>query len=392
MSLQAFINSAMAQQGGPTPQQAAQALKMGNAQGLTAGDLSMMSGGRYNTQDVQNTTQDLYGMYGADTFAPPATSGLAPATNTAQQGADQSIAAYQQAGQQAGQTYDQGISGLTPYMQPGRQANDLQAAYSGALGPQAQAAAYANFQSSPGQQFLLEQGERALTRNAAATGGLGGGNVRQELVRYGQGLAAQDFQNEFGRLGDVATRGLSAGTTVGGLRGQQANLQGQLASQAASIPMQAASQISGYQYGAGRDLASAIGSTTSSLSNLINQQGAGTSDIIGNSAQNINQLIQLAQQGDADAMQQLAVTLGNVGIQGASSYANQPIIPGAQTNLLGQLGTVASGLGGLYSNLPNAQSGGQSGLPIGPSGSYDYNNYNPTSGFWQAPSMMPPTQ
>ena len=352
MPLQQFINSAMAQQGGPTQLQAAQALKMANAQGLTAGELSMMSGGRYNTQEVGAATQDLYNQYGQDTFAPPATSGLAPAISSIQQGAQQGQAAFGRAGAQVGRAFDQGVAGLQPFVQPGQQANDLQAAYSGALGPEAQAQAYAAFQSSPGQQFLQEQGDRALTRNAAATGGLGGGNVRQELVRFGQGLAAQDFQNEFGRLGDVATRGLSAGTTIGGLRGQQAGIQGNIASQAASIPMQAASQMASYQSGAGRDLASAIGSTTSSLANLINQQGAGTSDIIGGGAQNINSLIQLAQQGDADAMQQLGVTLGNVGIQGASSYASQPIIPGAQTNLLGGLGIVASGLGGLYSNLP----------------------------------------
>ena len=75
-----------------------------------------------------------------------------------------------------GQIINQGSSGLEAFMNPGNQANQLQAALSGALGPQAQSEAFANFQSSPGIRFLQEQGERALMRNAAARGGLGTGS------------------------------------------------------------------------------------------------------------------------------------------------------------------------------------------------------------------------
>ena len=70
-----------------------------------------------------------------------------------------------------GQIINQGSAGLEAFMDPGQQANQLQAALSGALGPEAQAEAFANFQSSPGTQFLQQQGERALMRNAAARGG-----------------------------------------------------------------------------------------------------------------------------------------------------------------------------------------------------------------------------
>lgn len=275
--------------------------------------------------------------------------GLRGAEGAINQGNQQAQAGIAQTQRQVGQTFDKGVSGLQPFVQPGQQANDLQAAYSGALGPEAQAEAYANYQSSPGQEFLQRQGERALTRNAAATGGLGGGNVRRELVGYGQGLAQQDFQNEFGRLGDVATRGLSGATTIGGLRGQQAGLQGQLGAQGAAFSQNAGSQIAGLRSSAGNNISANIGNTTSSLANLVNQQGAGTSDIIGQGTQNINQLIQMAQQGDAAAMEQLGVVLANNNMQGSSQYSQQPIIPGAQTNLLGQLGQVASGVGGILS-------------------------------------------
>jgi len=55
----------------------------------------------------------------------------------------------------------------------------------------------------------------------------------------------------------------------------------------------------------------------------------------------------MAQQGDASAMEQLGTTLANLGMQGSSQYSSQPIIPGAQTNYLGQLGQVASGVSGM---------------------------------------------
>jgi hypothetical protein len=271
---------------------------------------------------------------------------------------------------QANTTFNQGVAGLQPFVGPGQQANDMQAALSGALGAEAQAQAFEDFQASPGQQFLQEQGERALTRNAAALGGLGGDNVRQELIKYGQGLASQALQNQFGWLGDVATRGLSAGTSVGGLRGHQAQTQ-----------MTAGAQRAGFRSGAGNALSSNISNTTSNLANLLNQQGAGTADILGAGTQNINQLIQMAQQGDAQAMEQLGITLANLGIQGSSQYAGQPIIPGAQTNLLGQVGQVASGVSGIMQNFPQSNTPPHAGsyTPV----------YNQTSGFWQAPSMMP---
>jgi hypothetical protein len=100
---------------------------------------------------------------------------------------------------------------------------------------------------------------------------------------------------------------------------------------------------------AGNNISNNIENTTSSLANLVNEQGAGTADIIGAGSQNINQLIQLAQQGDAAAMEQLGIALANTGMQGASQYSSQPLVPGAQTNMLGQLGQVTSGVGGIVS-------------------------------------------
>jgi len=101
------------------------------------------------------------------------------------------------------------------------------------LGAAAQAQAFQDFQASPGQAFLQSEGERAILRNAAAIGGLGGGNLQRELARYGQGLSLQDLERQTQQLSDVAGRGFAAAGTgadiVSRLRGQQAGLGAQLA-------------------------------------------------------------------------------------------------------------------------------------------------------------------
>lgn len=91
------------------------------------------------------------------------------------------------------------------------------------LSPQEQQAqAFAAIAESPGQQFLRERGQRNLVRNAAAVGGLGGGNVREALVQQGVGFAQQDLQNRFGRLGQLAGQGQAATTSVGQFGSQAA--------------------------------------------------------------------------------------------------------------------------------------------------------------------------
>ena len=53
-------------------------------------------------------------------------------------------------------------------------------------------------------------------------GGLGGGNVRSALVEQGAGFAQQDFQNQFGRLGQIAGQGQAATTSIGQFGAQTA--------------------------------------------------------------------------------------------------------------------------------------------------------------------------
>jgi hypothetical protein len=84
------------------------------------------------------------------------------------------------------------IGRLTPYTEAGRGALTEQQALLGLSGQGAQQEAYARFTESPGQAFLRERQERALLRNAAAIGGLGGGNVRTALQEQAFGRAQYD--------------------------------------------------------------------------------------------------------------------------------------------------------------------------------------------------------
>jgi hypothetical protein len=110
--------------------------------------------------------------------------------------------------------------------QGGTNALQMQQALSGALGPEAQAQAYAALQSSPMFAQMLQQGETSLLQNASATGGLRGGNTQAALATLGPQLLQQLAMQQFGQLGSLSGMGLQAAGQSGqfGLTG--AGLQG----------------------------------------------------------------------------------------------------------------------------------------------------------------------
>jgi len=103
---------------------------------------------------------------------------------------------------------------LGQYSQAGQAASREQSALLGLGTPQEQEAAMSNFGNSPGQRFMRERAEKALVRNAGRLGGLGGGNVRSALVEQGVGFAAQDYDRQFNRLGQMSAQGQQAGQTM----------------------------------------------------------------------------------------------------------------------------------------------------------------------------------
>ena len=244
----------------------------------------------------------------------------------------------QQGTREALGTLGGGIGQARTDIQAGGQGIENQAALAGLRGPEAQAAAFQGFQSSPGQQFLQQQSERALTRNAAATGGLSGGNVLKELQRNAIGLAQQDFSNQFQRGQQVLG---SQQQQAGGL----ANLAAQGGQLGANLIAGATGQLGQQRFGAGQQLAQAATGTAANLANLQQALGQGISGITGQGTTNIANLLSGTGSASAQLNQQLAAILANIATGSASQIA--PL-----TSLAGQFDAAATL--GQGANLQNA--------------------------------------
>jgi hypothetical protein len=176
--------------------------------------------------------------------------------------------------------FEQAQQTLSPTAQQGAGASQLQAALSGALGPAAQQQAIQDFQSSPGQDFLQGRQEQALLRNEAALGGgLGqSGRVLSALQEQAAGFAAQDFQNQFARLGQIAGRGDVATTNIANLQAQlgqqRSGLRGGLSQALAGLSLDEAQQLAQLQRDLGTNQANTLIQQGTTLAGLEQNRGA----------------------------------------------------------------------------------------------------------------------
>ena len=98
-----------------------------------------------------------------------------------------------------------------PYREAGTTALQSYLGSLGLGGSPAQQAARQAFQVSPGYQFALEQGLKGIRRGLSATGLRGSGAEQKELLRYGQGLAAQEYGDWQDQLRQLAGLGAETG-------------------------------------------------------------------------------------------------------------------------------------------------------------------------------------
>ncbi len=121
---------------------------------------------------------------------------------------------------------------LRPYVAAGTTAFERQQAISGVLGPEAQQQALQQVEQLPYFQGLVQQGEEAILQNAAATGGLRGGNVQEALARFRPQLLAQTIQQQYQQLGGISRLGQASATGQAAageqFGGNVANLFGQI--------------------------------------------------------------------------------------------------------------------------------------------------------------------
>ena len=136
-----------------------------------------------------------------------------------------------------------------------------------------------NYQSSPGYQFQLQQGQQALDGTAASQGGVFSGATQKAQMDYATGLASQDYNNQFqNHLSAFGAdlQGFQTGynnafqnyqTTYGNQSNEYANYMNQL------------SGLAGAGQSAAGQTASAAGNlgmtTSQSLGNIGNAQAAG---------------------------------------------------------------------------------------------------------------------
>lgn len=104
---------------------------------------------------------------------------------------------------------------LQPYVQGGTNAFGAQQNLLGLNGNASQQSAIDAIQNSPLFQSQLQQGNNAILQQAAATGGLRGGNVQAAIGQFAPNLLNQAVQNQFANLGSLSSYGLGAATGTG---------------------------------------------------------------------------------------------------------------------------------------------------------------------------------
>lgn len=159
------------------------------------------------------------------------TGGTAAAEGAEDAAATQADAAQRGIDEQKRQ-FDKVVELMSPFVKAGTGAVGQQQALLGLLGQDAQRSAIAGFEQSPYFQSVAQQGENAILQNAAATGGLRGGNVQGALAQYRPQLLDQLIQRQFANLGGLtqvgqasaanqASAGINTGANVANLLGQQ---------------------------------------------------------------------------------------------------------------------------------------------------------------------------
>lgn len=96
---------------------------------------------------------------------------------------------------------------LSPYVETGEDAMKAQRALMGLEGREAQQEAVMQVQQNPNFMAMIQQGENAMLQNAAATGGLRGGNTQAALAQFRPQMLNQALQQQYANLGGLTQIG-----------------------------------------------------------------------------------------------------------------------------------------------------------------------------------------
>jgi len=112
---------------------------------------------------------------------------------------------------------------LKPYIDSGNAALRAQNDINGINGPSAQAAAIAQLENSPQFKSIVGQGETSILQNAAATGGVRGGNTQGALAQFRPAMLSQLITDQYSRLGAQTQLGQASAAGQASAGQQNAN-------------------------------------------------------------------------------------------------------------------------------------------------------------------------
>lgn len=124
---------------------------------------------------------------------------------------------------------------LKPYVDAGSASVGAQKDLLGLNGNAAQQSAIDALKAGPAYTSAIKSGTEQILQNAAATGGLRGGNTQNALSRYGGDLLTNLVNNQFSNLGSLTSIGQNAAANTGNAGQTSANnISGLLQSQGAN--------------------------------------------------------------------------------------------------------------------------------------------------------------
>ena len=229
------------------------------------------------------------------------TGGLTSGNNQYNKYAKKSIGALKGGQNQAIGALNEGQGYYQQALQPNQQMFDTGSQgvdrYGTLVGLNGQQAASDAFQNSPGYNFQQEQGLEALNRTANARGMLQSGNNTQDILKYSQGLASQDYYNQLQALQPYF--------------GQQQNGASGLTNTYGNLAGNAANKANVYT------------GTASNIANVYGNQGTNaynTQANIGQAGADLAQNKYAAEQGASQNMWNAILGVGNMATGGVANY------------------------------------------------------------------------
>jgi len=141
----------------------------------------------------------------------------------------------------------------------------------------------ADFESDPGYQFRMDQGQQGLERSAAARGGLLSGAALKDTARFSQGLASQDYQAAFDRFQTNRSNKMNPLLSLAGSAQTASTTAGNAGQQFAS---EASNALGQYGANATQAIASAGNARASGYTNIGNAINTGVGTAINGIQQN----------------------------------------------------------------------------------------------------------